>query len=392
MYCEKEKTKTNSAGKTTLQIISALLLASVLFTLHSSQAALPMKQYVVQKGDSIDNIADFYGITRKDLIAANKMKKGQSVWAGETLRIPAVLSYLPNRIHVVKSGDSLESISKTYDVSIRALTMANPMCEYNDLTVGQEMIIPLEDKYANPVYKPEVLKTRVTSGRAVAEGVVHTVQPGQGINALAAAYQVFPQEIIQANNLNPDSTLSVHQQIFIPAADTVPAIEANVHAFTPVHFARLRDNRQVTLQLLTENGSVDPVSRRMLSALASPDGVTVPPVLLDPELIQLIQQVADQFPGRTIEVISGYRPKSKAKSRESNHNNGRALDFRISGVGRKKVYRFVKKFDNVGAGFYPNAKFIHLDVREYKTLWTDLSGVGEPAQYAKMVTFYNNAS
>ena len=95
----------------------------------------------------------------------------------------------------------------------------------------------------------------------------------------------------------------------------------------------------------------------------------------------MLQKVADQFPGKQIEIISGHRLAEKGW--HSYHNFGRAVDFRVAGVDRKELYEFARTLPKCGTGFYPNSVFIHLDVRDKSTTWTDYSGVGEAAQYKK---------
>jgi hypothetical protein len=42
----------------------------------------------------------------------------------------------------------------------------------------------------------------------------------------------------------------------------------------------------------------------------------------------------------------------------------------------------VRTFENVGAGYYPNSVFIHMDTRETSGYWIDYSGPGEKPIYA----------
>jgi hypothetical protein len=54
------------------------------------------------------------------------------------------------------------------------------------------------------------------------------------------------------------------------------------------------------------------------------------------------------------------------------------------GVHNADLFRFCRSLDDVGCGFYPNSKFVHVDVRRPGTghaFWVDISGPGEPAHY-----------
>ena len=59
-----------------------------------------------------------------------------------------------------------------------------------------------------------------------------------------------------------------------------------------------------------------------------------------------------------------------------------AIDFRIVGVPNRTLFDYCRGFSNVGCGYYPNSDFIHMDVRTYKTQWTDYSRPGQAPVYA----------
>ncbi len=84
-----------------------------------------------------------------------------------------------------------------------------------------------------------------------------------------------------------------------------------------------------------------------------------------------------------IEIVSGYRHKERRSSR---HKQGRAIDIRIKGVSPKSLWRYCKRFNRVGLGYYPNSGFVHIDVRKESYYWIDDSGPGEKARYRSHVS------
>ena len=42
---------------------------------------------------------------------------------------------------------------------------------------------------------------------------------------------------------------------------------------------------------------------------------------------------------------------------------------------------YLRHFDDVGVGFYPNSTFIHFDVRDRNAYWIDVSGPGQKPTY-----------
>jgi uncharacterized protein YcbK (DUF882 family) len=82
---------------------------------------------------------------------------------------------------------------------------------------------------------------------------------------------------------------------------------------------------------------------------------------------------------KPIRLISGLRSKARKTSR---HSSGNASDFRIDGVKNKDLWAYCKsRFKKVGLGYYPNSKFVHMDVRDKSYYWIDDSGPGEPSKY-----------
>ena len=54
------------------------------------------------------------------------------------------------------------------------------------------------------------------------------------------------------------------------------------------------------------------------------------------------------------------------------------------GVRNVGLFRFCRTLDDVGCGYYPNSKFVHVDVRRPRTgraFWVDESAPGEPSRY-----------
>lgn len=101
---------------------------------------------------------------------------------------------------------------------------------------------------------------------------------------------------------------------------------------------------------------------------------------LHPRLLQVLQAIAERFPGRAVEIISGYRPNEGA----SRHAHARALDLRLHGVANEDLRDFARSIPHTGVGYYPNSVFVHVDVRdpqEGRAQWTDYSGPGETPRY-----------
>ncbi len=98
---------------------------------------------------------------------------------------------------------------------------------------------------------------------------------------------------------------------------------------------------------------------------------------MNERLYWLLYRVGQHY-GRPLEIVSGFRSKERKSSR---HRQGRAVDFRVQGVEPKALWQYMKRFERIGLGYYPNAGFVHVDVRDRSFHWIDDSGPGEPSRY-----------
>jgi hypothetical protein len=174
----------------------------------------------------------------------------------------------------------------------------------------------------------------------------------------------------------------------------------------PVSFVRL-GGQSDRFALVRCNGAVETGAVERLSIVARPPNAPDPGELPDepdpeawekgewmpqvklvhPRLVWLLQKIADAFPHRAISIYSGYRPhreKAGGQGHHSLHGDGRAMDIQVYGVRNESLFQFCRKLDDVGCGYYPNSKFVHVDIRRPGTghaFWIDVSGPGEPPRY-----------
>jgi hypothetical protein len=97
---------------------------------------------------------------------------------------------------------------------------------------------------------------------------------------------------------------------------------------------------------------------------------------LPERLIRLLVEVSDTFGGRPIRLVSGYRTNSYYQ--DSRHKQSAAIDFLVVGVPNAVVVDYLREFEDVGVGYYPNSSFVHMDVRNQSAYWVDYAGPGEP--------------
>jgi len=94
--------------------------------------------YVVRSGDTVDEIADRMGITRKALADLNGLKPPYALSVGKKLKGPPET----RKAYVAVQGDSLDAVARRFSVSPRALAAENGIRTSASLRAGQKLTLP----------------------------------------------------------------------------------------------------------------------------------------------------------------------------------------------------------------------------------------------------------
>lgn len=148
------------------------------------------RTYTIQAGDTFSGIADQFGITLEELIAANPDVDPTSLVAGDVINLPEAVTAPPpvatatpgeapdeeepteappaeiptdtpmpapteppppvdtptaqslGTTYVVQAGDTFASIAAQFGITIEALAAANPGVDSNNLSIGQVLMLP----------------------------------------------------------------------------------------------------------------------------------------------------------------------------------------------------------------------------------------------------------
>ncbi|MBU0976486.1 MAG: peptidoglycan DD-metalloendopeptidase family protein [Patescibacteria group bacterium] len=103
----------------------------------SESGAYAVQKYVVQKGDTLESIANEYEISKETIMWANGIKDESFLKIGQTLTILPINAVL----HTVKSGDTLESIAEKYGANVADIFDINWL-DSKILKEGQELLVP----------------------------------------------------------------------------------------------------------------------------------------------------------------------------------------------------------------------------------------------------------
>lgn len=93
--------------------------------------------YQIEKGDTISEIAQRFGLNQDTLLSFNEIKNSRLLQIGQFIKIPNQDGIL----HTVKKGDSLSSLAKTYSVAEETLKIVNGRSS-DELQAGERLFIP----------------------------------------------------------------------------------------------------------------------------------------------------------------------------------------------------------------------------------------------------------
>lgn len=102
--------------------------------------------------------------------------------------------------YIVQPGDNLWSIAERFDISLDTLLWANDLTKSTLIQIGQKLVIP-------PV-----------------SGIIHHVQKGDTISAIAKIYQADSNEIIAFNNLLSGDDIYIGDILIVPDGTMPPPV------------------------------------------------------------------------------------------------------------------------------------------------------------------------
>jgi uncharacterized protein YcbK (DUF882 family) len=277
-----------------------------------------------------------------DLLAMRAAARTAAVALAAALTLSTAAAARADVTHVVQRGHTIEAIAHRYHVTAKAILDANHLKDAKHLKPGQTLIIPGVDgpkKRGEKAEKAERAERGEKAEKPSERGATR---------ASTAALEVPPEPRGRGDG------------------DTVHAV---------------RLGEEFRIRVKDAHGHIPPSAMKAFERMMRQgNGAHA----VDPRLVALVGIVSSHFGGKPIEVVSGYRAYTPTQyTAHSNHNLGKALDFRIRGVNNEALRDFCRTLRSAGCGYYPNSTFVHLDVRDTKAFWTDWSHPGEPPKYDK---------
>lgn len=107
-------------------------------------------------------------------------------------------------VYIVMQGDTLYSLAKTYDVTVEAITAANPILS-EGLKQGQTIKIPHD----------ATLKKQKPAKRSKRQFLTHVVQKGETLYSISRQYEIAIDALIADNDNIDPSHISIGQTIYV---------------------------------------------------------------------------------------------------------------------------------------------------------------------------------
>ena len=156
-------------------------------------------KYLVSSGDTLTSIAESYLIDFELLKEINGLKD-DTIYESEELIVPRGPSWIKdylNRpdIYYVQGGDSLWSIAKKFEVTIRDLSIWNDLNPSNFLLTGTKILI--YPKYLKPRPAPKINRNNIS----------YPVKTGDTINKISLRFGITKDWILKWNDIEDESLI-----------------------------------------------------------------------------------------------------------------------------------------------------------------------------------------
>ncbi len=168
----------------------------------------------VKKGETAYSISKAYGMTVEELTKENPPAV-YGTKTGQTLRIPVKsVSDTPvstaddtkNKhddakftYHILKPGETIYFLSRTYDVSENEIVESNPGIDITKLSVGMEIAIPRKDFMSSQQKFNDSAKKQAKNKPQEKGYIYHQVESGESLSSIAEKYGISLRELRRAN-------------------------------------------------------------------------------------------------------------------------------------------------------------------------------------------------
>jgi murein DD-endopeptidase MepM/ murein hydrolase activator NlpD len=142
------------------KVKNELLLSAKTDYTEAQNESLQIREYAVQKGDSLSEIAKEYGVSMDTICGSNNLFSYDIIQTGKVLKIPNKDGIL----HKVNKGDTVIRIAEKYNVTVEKIFSENQKKNFDFISLDDLIFVP-DAKPQNiiPGFLWPVLSRRITS-------------------------------------------------------------------------------------------------------------------------------------------------------------------------------------------------------------------------------------
>ena len=217
---------------------SLIRVGQVIKLVGNTPPEVEAESYRVRPGDTLSGIASRHQLTLSELTSINRISPSTLIYPGQVLRVAKVIPSSQPPVgapdtYVVATGDSLDSVAEKFGITLGALREYNDLARASIIYVGQVLNLkpPVGQvkapKPPKPASSASTLSDEISSldpmrptGACSIHGF-HTVLSGETISRIAAVYGVSTQSVLSANSLSWSSTIYVGQRLSIPGVHEI---------------------------------------------------------------------------------------------------------------------------------------------------------------------------
>lgn len=232
--------------------------------------------HVIQRGETLYSIAISYGVRVNDLARLNGIVNVGNIQIGQRLLVPTGEIDRPSvpDTHVVQPGETLRSIANFYGLSMEDVAVMNEIANPNTIYVGQKIRLladstpqsttevtetesaPAEtvppatpDTQVAPTATEPVIPTEIppTAVTEESSNLIHVVQRGETLFRIAQQYGQTVNDLTRANSIGDPTLIYAGQRLIIPGYEA-PEVAVDL----PTPFTSI----DVTPQTLVEGKTV----------------------------------------------------------------------------------------------------------------------------------------
>ncbi|MBD3391625.1 MAG: LysM peptidoglycan-binding domain-containing protein [Chitinivibrionales bacterium] len=213
------------------------------------KSGLTKKTYRVKPGDTVSEIAERFGVSSRDILHANGIRRARGLRAGQTITLwvkpgsplPGGSAAMASPRHAeadsrglsqytVKKGDNLYTLAKRFNTTVDELAKLNGRQKSNFLIYpGQTLLYRRRSESAGNAHLH-------SDSHNAPRNAHYTVRKGDNLYTLARRFSIDVRDLQRANGLPEDAVIKIGQKLLIPsvpaAAAAGPAREMRVVYYT----------------------------------------------------------------------------------------------------------------------------------------------------------------